>query len=92
MGRLEDEIEQLREEIEALQLSSAPAVNTEPAYERYLPLVEHLVRGEEVPEELVDQVLPDEGNPLSLRNYLDVVREMIAEGVFSDVEVEEDSS
>jgi hypothetical protein len=83
MTRLEDEIERLREEIDALTIY-APPVQEAPEdpeeTERRRKILECMLEGKEVPDELIRE--PEEGAIISERDYLPVLKQMIEDGVF----------
>jgi hypothetical protein len=78
MARLEDEIGRLRDEIEAFRYSyEQPKVLSPEDEERFWKILELVARGEEVPDELLEE--PGEGDIVSERDFLPVLKKTLAE-------------
>ena len=79
MGRrLEDDIAELRREIAAFENWQRPLATSPEEEAKWLEVAGYMDRGEEVPEELLDEV-----DPLrQMRDFLPVVQEMLEEGLF----------
>jgi hypothetical protein len=80
MTRLEDEIARLREEIEALSIYSPPVQIVDEEMVRMMPVVDSLLKGDPVPDELLTPEVKRVAK--ELEPYVDVFREMEEEGFF----------
>jgi hypothetical protein len=82
---LEDEIQRLREEIDALTIY-APPVQEAPEdpdeTERRLKIVRLLAEGKPVSDELLRDEEEEEGKVVTEREFIEVLRQMIEDGVF----------
>src|SRR5829696_2668472 len=90
MARLEDEIEKLRAELDALAARQYVPAATPEQLALYEEVGDLLMRGEDVPEELLEDLFaddPEEG--ATMRDFFPVAAEMIEEGYF-DSGVDED--
>jgi hypothetical protein len=92
MGRLEDEIGAIRQEIEALRSGyEQPKVLSPEDEERMKKVIDLLARGEEVPDELLEE--PKEGAIMSERDFLPVLKKTIEDfGPYPDDEADASST
>jgi hypothetical protein len=80
MKRLEDEIAQLREEIEGLEIVHSPVQIVEEELVRMMPVVDSLLKGESVPDELLTPEVKRVAK--EMEPYKEVFEEMEREGYF----------
>jgi hypothetical protein len=88
VGRLEDEIKRMREEMDALSAYPPPVYDTEDPEEteRRLKIVRLLAEGKPVPEELLSPEEEEEGKVITERERIPMLRKWIEEGHFDYLE------